>query len=63
MNITARATKQKLDEYTIATIRGDLNQLIHPVAIARGNHLDCEVQHQGRAGKTSKISPLAIDKE
>lgn len=30
----AKATKQTVDEYTIATLRGELNQLIHPVAIA-----------------------------
>jgi hypothetical protein len=29
----AKAAKQ-VDEYTIATLRGELNQLIHPVAIA-----------------------------
>jgi hypothetical protein len=30
----AKATKSKIDEYTIATIRGELDQLIHPIAIA-----------------------------
>jgi hypothetical protein len=30
----AKATKQTVDEYTIATVQGELNQLIHPVAIA-----------------------------
>jgi hypothetical protein len=34
MNIMAKASRQTIDEYTIATLRGALNQLIHPVAIA-----------------------------
>jgi hypothetical protein len=34
MNIMAKATKRTIDEYTIATVQGELNQLIHPIAIA-----------------------------
>jgi Protein of unknown function (DUF2442) len=34
MNIMTKTTDHQLDEYAIATVRGDLDHLLHPIAIA-----------------------------